>query len=88
MPNFQGELSGLIDILRPGDIFCHVYTPQKGILEDGSVSEEMKRAFKKALSWNLHAEKDILDTNAQEKLFRQGLSQINFRRFYKKHPSF
>ena len=49
MPNFQGELSGLIDILRPGDIFCHVYTPQKGILEDGSVSEEMKRAVQKGI---------------------------------------
>lgn len=50
MPNFQGELKELIDILRPGDIFCHVFTPQKGILEEnGSVSEEMFRAMEKGI---------------------------------------
>lgn len=49
MPAFQGELRELIDILRPGDIFCHVYTPQKGILEDGAVSQEMARAVKKGI---------------------------------------
>ena len=35
IPDFQGNLKELIDILRPGDIFCHVFTPCKGILEDG-----------------------------------------------------
>lgn len=49
MPAFQGELRELIDILRPGDIFCHVYTPQKGILENGAVSQEMARAVKKGI---------------------------------------
>ena len=49
MPNFQGELKELIDILRPGDIFCHVFTPQKGILENGEVSPEMKRAVEKGI---------------------------------------
>lgn len=49
MPDFQGSLSELIDILRPGDIFCHVFTPQKGILENGSVSGEMIRARKKGI---------------------------------------
>ena len=49
MPAFQGELGELIDILRPGDIFCHVYTPQKGILEDGVVSREMTRAVEKGI---------------------------------------
>lgn len=49
MPAFQGELKELIDILRPGDIFCHVYTPQKGILEDGNISGEMERAIQKGI---------------------------------------
>lgn len=49
MPNFQGELSELIDILRPGDIFCHVFTPQKGIIVDGEVSPEMRRAVEKGI---------------------------------------
>lgn len=49
MPDFQGELRELIDILRPGDIFCHVYTPRKGILEDGAVSREMERAVQKGI---------------------------------------
>ena len=49
MPAFQGELRELIDILRPGDIFCHVYTPQKGIMENGAVSREMERAVKKGI---------------------------------------
>lgn len=52
MPNFQGELKELIDILRPGDIFCHVFTPQKGILEEGeplTVSSEMIRAMEKGI---------------------------------------
>ena len=50
MPNFVGELKELIDILRPGDIFCHVFTPQRGILtEDGSVSKEMFRAREKGI---------------------------------------
>lgn len=49
MPNFQGELSELIDILRPGDIFCHVFTPQRGIIEDGKVSPEMRRAVEKGI---------------------------------------
>ena len=49
IPAFQGELKELIDILRPGDIFCHVYTPQKGILEDGNVSREMERAVQKGI---------------------------------------
>lgn len=49
MPAFQGELRELIDILRPGDIFCHVYTPQKGILENGVVYQEMTRAMKKGI---------------------------------------
>ena len=65
MPNFQGELSRLIDILRPGDIFCHVYTPQKGILEDGSVSEEMKRAVQKGI---------ILESACGKGHFGHGLS--------------
>lgn len=50
MPNYVGELKELIDILRPGDIFCHVFTPQKGILtEDGRVSDEMFRAKEKGI---------------------------------------
>lgn len=49
IPNFQGELKELIDILRPGDIFCHVFTPQKGILEEGRVSHEIERAVKKGI---------------------------------------
>lgn len=49
MPDFQGELKELVDILRPGDIFCHVFTPRKGIMEDGRVSEEMMRAVEKGI---------------------------------------
>lgn len=49
MPNFQGELKELIDILRKDDIFCHVFTPQKGILVDGAVSDEMFRAVEKGI---------------------------------------
>lgn len=49
MPAFQGELSELIDILRPGDIFCHVFTPQKGILADGKVSQEIFRGREKGI---------------------------------------
>lgn len=49
IPNFQGELKELIDILRKGDIFCHVFTPQKGILEGGQVSEEMRKAVAKGI---------------------------------------
>lgn len=49
MPDFQGELRELIDILRPGDIFCHVFTPKKGIIENGEVSEELFRGRKKGI---------------------------------------
>ena len=49
MPDFQGELRELIDILRPGDIFCHVFTPRKGILEAGQVSEEIFRGREKGI---------------------------------------
>lgn len=49
MPDFQGELSELIDILRPGDIFCHVFTPHKGILEDGKLSREIFRGREKGI---------------------------------------
>lgn len=49
MPDFQGELRELIDILRPGDIFCHVFTPKKGILEHGEVSEEIFRGREKGI---------------------------------------
>ncbi len=49
MPDFQGELKELIDILRPGDIFCHVFTPCKGILENGKVSEEIFRGREKGI---------------------------------------
>lgn len=49
MPDFQGELKELIDILRPGDIFCHVFTPCKGIMEDGKVSEEVFRGREKGI---------------------------------------
>lgn len=49
MPDFEGELSELIDILRPGDIFCHVFTPKKGILENGKVSAEIFRGREKGI---------------------------------------
>lgn len=49
MPDYEGDLKTLIDILRPGDIFCHVYTPKKGILENGKVSKEMFRAREKGI---------------------------------------
>lgn len=49
IPDFQGNLKELIDILRPGDIFCHVFTPCKGILEDGEVSEEVFRGREKGI---------------------------------------
>lgn len=49
MPDFQGELSELIDILRPGDIFCHVLTPQKGIMEGNTVSKEILRGKEKGI---------------------------------------
>lgn len=49
IPNFQGELSELIDILRPGDIFCHVLTPQKGIMEGNEVSKEILRGRAKGI---------------------------------------
>lgn len=49
IPDFQGDLKELIDILRPGDIFCHVFTPKKGILENGQVSQEIKRAVEKGI---------------------------------------
>ena len=44
IPDFQGELKELLQILREGDIFCHVFTPQKGIIENGCVSEEIRKA--------------------------------------------
>lgn len=49
MPDFQGDLSELIDILRPGDIFCHVLTPQKGIMEGDMVSKEILRGKEKGI---------------------------------------
>ncbi|MBS6517088.1 MAG: hypothetical protein KH353_02685 [Clostridium sp.] len=49
MPDFQGTLRELIDILRPGDIFCHVFTPKKGIIENGEVSEEIFRGRRKGI---------------------------------------
>ena len=50
MPNFQGELNELLDILRPGDIFCHVFTPQKGIgAADGGIDPEVFRGREKGI---------------------------------------
>lgn len=49
MPDFQGELKELIRLLRPGDIFCHVFTPRKGIMEAGGVSPEMAAAVEKGI---------------------------------------
>lgn len=49
IPDFQGNLKELINILRPGDIFCHVFTPCKGILENGKVSEEIFRGREKGI---------------------------------------
>ena len=49
MPDFEGELSELVDILRPGDIFCHAYTPKKGIMDGNSVSDEAVRCMKKGV---------------------------------------
>ncbi|MDO5133566.1 MAG: hypothetical protein Q4D81_11380 [Eubacteriales bacterium] len=49
MPNFQGELSELIDILRPWDIFCHVFTPQKGIQDGDGISKEVFRGREKGI---------------------------------------
>ena len=49
MPNFQGDISELIDILRPGDVFCHVFTPQKGIQDGDGVSKEIFRGREKGI---------------------------------------
>ena len=49
IPDFQGNLSQLIDILRPGDIFCLVFTPKRGILEDDRISPEIVRGRKKGV---------------------------------------
>lgn len=49
MPDFEGELSELIDILRAGDVFCHVFTPKKGIIVNGQVSEEVFRGREKGI---------------------------------------
>lgn len=49
MPDFQGDLSELIDILRPGDIFCHVFTPKKGVLEGTALSSEILRGKQKGI---------------------------------------
>ena len=52
MPNFQGGIAELIDILRPGDVFCHVFTPQKGIQDENSpagISNEVFRGREKGI---------------------------------------
>ena len=49
MPAFQGELSELLDILRPGDIFCHVFTPQKGIAKGDGIDPDVFRGREKGI---------------------------------------
>lgn len=74
MPNFQGELSGLGLIPRPGDIFARRLYTQKDI-GGWKCFRGNETGGSKGIILNLHAEKDDLG-RMQKKLFRQGLSQI------------
>lgn len=72
MPDFQGELSELIDILRPGDIFCHVFTPNKGILEDGNVSDEIFRGREKGILFDCACGKGHFGHETAAKAMKKG----------------
>ena len=49
MPDFQGSLDELLDLLRPGDIFCHVFTPQKGIGTGDGIDTAVFRGREKGI---------------------------------------
>lgn len=72
IPDFQGELKDLIDILRPGDIFCHVFTPCKGIMENGKVSEEIFRGREKGILFDCACGKGHFGHETAEKALEKG----------------
>ena len=72
MPAFQGDISELIDILRPGDIFCHVFTPQKGIQDGDGISKEVFRGREKGIIFESACGKGHLGHEIAGKAIRAG----------------
>ena len=72
MPDFEGELGELIDILRPGDIFCHVFTPKKGIMAGEEISPEIVRGQKKGILMESACGKGHLGNRVAQAAFRAG----------------
>ena len=72
MPNFQGELSELLDILRKGDIFCHVFTPQKGIATADGIDSDVFRGREKGIYFESACGKGHLGHQVAMDAIRQG----------------
>ena len=72
MPNFQGDISELIDILRPGDVFCHVFTPQKGIQDGDGISREVFRGREKGIIFESACGKGHLGHPIAQKAIAEG----------------